>query len=89
MRNHEHAKTARPANRFQQAFRNSRGQRNGHPRMESKALQTRRLGRKLIPGEFADFLDRNIDQIKDARTLGAFVEHFQGVVGYTAGRLKK
>jgi CRISPR type III-A-associated protein Csm2 len=48
-----------------------------------------RLGRKAIPGEFADFLDRNLEQVKDPRSLGAFAEHFQAVVGYTAGRLKK
>lgn len=48
-----------------------------------------RLGRKQIPSEFAEFLERNIDQVKDPRTLDAFVEHFQGVVGYTAGKLKK
>ena len=57
--------------------------------MKMRPAAAARLGRKAIPGEFADFLDRNLDQVKDPRTLHAFAEHFQAVVGYTAGRLRK
>jgi CRISPR type III-A-associated protein Csm2 len=57
--------------------------------LKMRPVAAARLGRKQIPSEFADFLERNIDQVKDTRTLGAFVEHFQGVVGYTAGKLRK
>jgi CRISPR type III-A-associated protein Csm2 len=57
--------------------------------LKMRPVAAARLGRKMIPAEFSDFLDRNIEQVKDNRTLGAFVEHFQGVVGYTAGKLKK
>jgi hypothetical protein len=48
-----------------------------------------RQGRRLIPGEFSDFLDRNLELVKDAPSLRAFAEHFQAVAGYTAGRLRK
>jgi len=57
--------------------------------LKMRPVAAARLGRKLIPAEFADFLDRNLDQVKDVRSLHAFAEHFQAVVGYTAGRLKK
>jgi CRISPR/Cas system CSM-associated protein Csm2 small subunit len=47
-----------------------------------------RVGRPGFPLEFREFLDRNIEQVKDAASLRAFADHFQAVVGYTAGRLR-
>jgi CRISPR/Cas system CSM-associated protein Csm2 small subunit len=47
-----------------------------------------RVGKPGFPQEFREFLDRNIEQVKDADSLKAFAEHFQAVVGYTAGRLR-
>ncbi len=47
-----------------------------------------RVGRPGFPLEFREFLDRNVEQVKDAATLHAFAEHFQAVVGFTSGRLR-
>lgn len=47
-----------------------------------------RVGRPGFPLEFREFLDRNVEQVKDAATLQAFAEHFQAVVGFTSGRLR-
>lgn len=47
-----------------------------------------RVGRPGFPMEFREFLDRNVEQVKDAATLQAFAEHFQAVVGFTSGRLR-
>lgn len=47
-----------------------------------------RVGRPGFPQEFREFLDRNIEHVKDADSLKAFAEHFQAVVGFTAGRLR-
>jgi len=47
-----------------------------------------RVGRPGFPLEFREFLDRNVEQVKDAATVQAFAEHFQAVVGYTSGRLR-
>jgi CRISPR type III-A-associated protein Csm2 len=57
--------------------------------LKMRPVAAARQGRRLIPGEFADFLDRNLELVKDAASLRAFGEHFQAVVGYTAGRLRK
>ena len=47
-----------------------------------------RVGRPGFPLEFREFLDRNVEQVKDAATLQAFAEHFQAVLGFTSGRLR-
>jgi CRISPR/Cas system CSM-associated protein Csm2 small subunit/predicted nucleic acid-binding Zn-ribbon protein len=57
--------------------------------LKMRPIAAARLGRRLIPAEFADFLDRNLELVKDAASTRAFAEHFQAVVGYTAGRLRK
>jgi CRISPR type III-A-associated protein Csm2 len=57
--------------------------------LKMRPVAAARQGRRLIPGEFADFLDRNLELVRDAPSLRAFAEHFQAVVGYTAGRLRK
>ncbi|GEM_PF-3064817 len=57
--------------------------------MKMRPVAAARQGRRLIPGEFADFLDRNLELVRDAASLRAFAEHFQAVAGYTAGRLRK
>lgn len=45
--------------------------------------------RKVIPAVFFEFLKRNIDKCNDRRTFRhGFIEHFQAVVGFCAGRLK-
>ena len=56
--------------------------------LKIKPFAAERQGRGLIPAEFREFLDRNVDQVKDEKTLRAFAEHFQAVVGYATGRLK-
>jgi CRISPR/Cas system CSM-associated protein Csm2 small subunit/predicted nucleic acid-binding Zn-ribbon protein len=57
--------------------------------LKMRPVAAARLGRRLIPGEFADFLDRNLELVKDAASMRAFGEHFQAVAGFTAGRLRK
>jgi CRISPR type III-A-associated protein Csm2 len=57
--------------------------------LKMRPVAAARQGRRLIPGEFADFLDRNLELVKDPPSLRAFAEHFQAVAGYTAGRLRK
>ena len=56
--------------------------------LKIKPFAAERQGRGLVPAEFREFLDRNVDQVKDEKTLRAFAEHFQAVVGYATGRLK-
>jgi CRISPR/Cas system CSM-associated protein Csm2 small subunit/ribosomal protein S27AE len=57
--------------------------------LKMRPVAAARQGRRLIPGEFADFLDRNLELVKDTASMRAFAEHFQAVAGYTAGRLRK
>ena len=56
--------------------------------LKIKPFAAERQGRGSIPAEFREFLDRNVDQVEDEKTLRAFAEHFQAVVGYASGRLK-
>ena len=56
--------------------------------LKIKPFAAERQGRGSIPAGFREFLDRNVDQVKDENSLRAFAEHFQAVVGYATGRLK-
>ena len=49
-----------------------------------------RLGKKRIPQTFHDFVRLNVESVKaddDGRSLKAFLEHFEALVGFCAGRL--
>ncbi len=56
--------------------------------LKVKGYAAERQGRGHIPAEFREFLERNADQVKDAGSLGAFVEHFQAVLGYVTAEHK-
>jgi len=49
-----------------------------------------RAAKGIIPREFEEFIRRNVDKSKDrASFLDGFIEHFQAVVAYCAGTLRK
>ena len=63
-----------------------------------KAIARERAEKRRIPHYFESFISRNVDRVtanadnKDAfekAFLGGFVEHFQAVVAYCAGKLSK
>jgi CRISPR/Cas system CSM-associated protein Csm2 small subunit len=81
---YSHVKRAEASSRAGRDFRLVREE-----LLKMRPIAAARLGRRLIPGEFADFLDRNLELVKDAPSMRAFAEHFQAVVGFSAGRLRK
>jgi len=51
-----------------------------------------RLDKKRITQTFHDFIRRNAESVKaddDGRSLTAFMEHFEALVGFCAGRLSE
>jgi CRISPR type III-A-associated protein Csm2 len=54
-----------------------------------KAFAAERSEKGKIPAVFREFLDRNVDKVDDnpKSFLDGFVEHFQAVVAYSAGRV--
>jgi len=53
-----------------------------------KPFAFEREQKKKIPPVFRRFIDLNIDKVTDEKTfLRGFIEHFQAVVAYCAGRL--
>ena len=52
-----------------------------------KPFAAERVARRKIPDLFRQFLDANVNQVTDEKTLLAFAQHFQAVVAYAAGLL--
>jgi CRISPR/Cas system CSM-associated protein Csm2 small subunit len=53
-------------------------------------IANERAQKKVIPQVFHEFLQHNIDKSTDRKWLReGFIEHFQAVVGYCAGKLKE
>jgi CRISPR type III-A-associated protein Csm2 len=55
-----------------------------------KPFASERAHKEKVPKYFEDFITRNVDKVKDERTfLKGFVEHFQAVVAYCAGTIRR
>jgi len=55
-----------------------------------KAFAEEREAKEKIPKVFRDFIDRNVDRVEDRKSIvDGFVEHFQAVVAYCAGPLRR
>jgi hypothetical protein len=50
--------------------------------------QDREAKRKVSPF-FREFIERNVGRVNDEDSLRAFLEHFEAVVGFSAGRLRE
>lgn len=53
-----------------------------------KPFAVERAARRKVPDLFRQFLEANVDQVSDERTLLAFFQHFQAVMAYTSGLLQ-
>ena len=47
-----------------------------------KAKVAYAFGRRVVPKEFVDFLNKNINEIKSKKDFQAFALHFEAIVGY-------
>jgi CRISPR type III-A-associated protein Csm2 len=55
-----------------------------------KAFASERASKEKVPKYFEDFISRNVDKVNDEKTfLQGFVEHFQAVVAYCAGTIRR
>jgi CRISPR/Cas system CSM-associated protein Csm2 small subunit len=55
-----------------------------------KAFASERASKDKVPRYFEDFIVRNVDKVKDEKSfLKGFVEHFQAVVAYCAGTIRR
>jgi CRISPR type III-A-associated protein Csm2 len=55
-----------------------------------KPFASERANKDKVPKYFEQFIARNVDKVKDADTfLRGFVEHFQAVVAYCAGTIRR
>jgi hypothetical protein len=53
-------------------------------------IANERAAKEVIPKVFFEFLQRNIDKSTDAKSFReGFIEHFQAIVGYCAGKLRE
>ncbi|PYP86157.1 MAG: hypothetical protein DMG65_19220 [Candidatus Angelobacter sp. Gp1-AA117] len=61
--------------------------------LEIKKLQafaSERASKDKVPRYFEEFIVRNVDKVKDEQSfLQGFVEHFQAVVAYCAGTIRR
>jgi CRISPR-associated protein Csm2 len=54
-----------------------------------KAQAHLRQERRTIPKAFRDFIDANIQKVRDSKSFKAFVQHFEAVLAYCEGRLER
>lgn len=55
-----------------------------------KPFASERASKEKIPKYFEEFIKRNVDKVKDERSFSqGFVEHFQAVVAYCAGTIRR
>lgn len=82
---------------YQHVKRQQGALKNGRPFREVlveicklKPFAVERAQKDKIPTEFKEFICRNVDKVKDQKTLlDGFVEHFQAVVAYCAGTIQE
>jgi CRISPR/Cas system CSM-associated protein Csm2 small subunit len=82
---------------YAHAKRREASARNGRPWSEVYTelvkmvpIAGERAAKGIIPREFEEFIRRNVERSKDQTAfLEGFIEHFQAVVAYSAGTLKK
>lgn len=55
-----------------------------------KPFASERASKEKVPKYFEEFIVRNVDKVKDEHSfLKGFVEHFQAVVAYCAGTIRR
>lgn len=54
-----------------------------------KAQAHLRQERRTIPKAFQEFIDANVQKVKDTESFKAFVQHFEAVLAYCEGRLER
>jgi CRISPR type III-A-associated protein Csm2 len=82
---------------YSHAKRREASARNGRPWAEvypelvkMVPIAAERTAKGIIPREFEEFVRRNVEKSRDPTAfLEGFVEHFQAVVAYCAGTLRK